>query len=200
MKLINLLLPSVCVGCENLGEPLCEDCFKSIQALPRRIHRGLSGWAFVDYSATAVRLINCFKERGRTALLSRLCALTDGIELPSDLVLVGLPSSLRNTRKRGFVPGVELARGLALRHGVQHADALRFERVLIDQAGLAKSEREKNLSCSMTARPVAGRVWLVDDVVTTGASIREAARAFEDVGVKVDGFLAIAETLAKNDV
>jgi predicted amidophosphoribosyltransferase len=51
----------------------------------------------------------------------------------------------------------------------------------------------------MLARPIDELVVLVDDVVTTGASLREAERAMKAAGNQVLGFLTIAETLLKTD-
>jgi len=52
----------------------------------------------------------------------------------------------------------------------------------------------------MLAKPVSGAVVLVDDVVTTGASLREAARAMAAAGNQVVGFVTIAETILRNDI
>jgi predicted amidophosphoribosyltransferase len=50
----------------------------------------------------------------------------------------------------------------------------------------------------MVAKPLNRPVVLVDDVVTTGATLLEGRRALMQAGVEVIGFVTIAETLAKS--
>lgn len=199
MQILETLLPSTCVGCRKVGKPICDSCLSELQPAPRRVDRGVSGWAAIDYGAVATSAINAFKERGRTALLGEFCRLVDEIELPSGCVLVGLPSATAATRKRGFVPAELLAERLARRRSLRSTHALVFSRKIFDQAGLSKVEREANLIGSMLAKPVHGPIMLVDDVITTGASMREASRAMTAAGNQVVGFITIAETILKID-
>jgi predicted amidophosphoribosyltransferase len=163
------------------------------------VERGVSGWAAVDYGAVATSAINAFKERGRTALVGDFCRLVDQIELPEGCVLVGLPSATSATRKRGFVPAELFAERLARRRSLRSAHGLVFSRKIADQSALSKADREANLAGSMLAKPLQGLIVLVDDVITTGASMREAARAMAAAGNQVVGFITIAETILKID-
>jgi predicted amidophosphoribosyltransferase len=164
------------------------------------VDRGIIGWAAIDYGDAAARLINVFKEQGRTGLATVLCQLAEHCEIPKGVTLVGLPSSARSIRQRGYVPAVLIAKTLARSRGLESQDLMRFANSVQDQAGLSREQRAKNLEGSMRVRGKPdGVVWLVDDVVTTGASMREAARALAEAGCTVGGFLAIAETVAKND-
>jgi predicted amidophosphoribosyltransferase len=199
MQLLETLLPSTCVSCRKVGRTLCDNCLAELAARPREVDRGIKGWSAIDYSATATSAINAFKEHGRTALLSEFCKLIDSIEMPENAILVGLPSSTQATRKRGFVPAELLADRLARRRSVRSAHALVFGRKIADQALLSRNQREANLAGSMLAKPLSGPVVLVDDVVTTGASLREAARAMAAAGNQVAGFITIAETILKID-
>jgi predicted amidophosphoribosyltransferase len=121
----------------------------------------------------------------------------DALEIPPNCILVGLPSSSRATRKRGFVPAELFAERLARRRSLPHASALTFTRKIADQALLSKSQREANLSGAMIAKPLSKPVILVDDVITTGSSMREAARAMFATGNQVLGFVTLAETVLK---
>jgi predicted amidophosphoribosyltransferase len=78
-------------------------------------------------------------------------------------------------------------------------NVLAFGRVVADQSRLGSRERHDNLSGSMKASPrVNGQlVILVDDIVTTGATILEAARAIRQEGGQVLGFVTFSETLLK---
>ena len=92
-----------------------------------------------------------------------------------------------------------MAERLARRRSVRSAHALVFARKIADQALLSREQREVNLAGSMLAKPLSGPVVLIDDVVTTGASLREAARAMAAAGNQVAGFITIAETILKID-
>lgn len=117
------------------------------------------------------------------------------------VTLVPMPSSRANYVKRGFTPAKLLAahaNRLAGRPFVIRS-LLRFSRVVDDQSKLNIEQRRVNLAGSMTAtRTLSGiRVLLFDDVVTTGATLLEAARALTEAGAEVLGFVTFSETLLK---
>ncbi|MFJ5549671.1 ComF family protein [Streptomyces sp. NPDC093225] len=104
------------------------------------------------------------------------------------LVLVPVPSSRRAVRARGHDPvrGMALVAARELRRvgvAARVAPVLRQRRVVADQAALGARERFANLAGALELRPggarlpADGRVVLVDDLMTTGASLAEAARA-----------------------
>nr|WP_238338389.1 phosphoribosyltransferase family protein [Pedococcus badiiscoriae] len=109
------------------------------------------------------------------------------------VLLVPVPSSRASVRARGDAPLVELAaravKGFAADEAVV-APVLRPRRRVADQAGLGARERAVNLEHSMTvqprwAQPVEGAVCVVlDDVLTTGATVVEAARALRSGGAQ----------------
>lgn len=107
------------------------------------------------------------------------------------LLLVPVPSSAAARRRRGDAPLTVLAASVSQRftdHELVLADALKPRRRVADQAGLNARERAANLEHSMAVRPrwepvVAGSACVVvDDVLTTGATLVEAARALRSSG------------------
>ncbi|MET9099731.1 ComF family protein [Streptomyces antibioticus] len=107
---------------------------------------------------------------------------------PGDVLLVPVPSTPATTRSRGHDPARRIAlvaAGELRRAGlaVRVAAVLRQRRAVADQAGLSARERLENLMGALTVVPGGARVLgggpvvLVDDLVTTGASLAEAARA-----------------------
>ncbi|MEU3844980.1 ComF family protein [Streptomyces sp. NPDC028635] len=110
------------------------------------------------------------------------------------VLLVPVPSARAAVRARGHDPARRIALAAAgeLRRGgmpVRVAAVLRQRRAVADQAGLDSRERLANLSGALAVVPGGGRllaqgpVVLVDDLMTTGASLGEAARAVRDTGV-----------------
>jgi predicted amidophosphoribosyltransferase len=113
-------------------------------------------------------------------------------------ILVPIPSSPANTKKRGFSHTSIMARALARRvAGASSRELLKSARVRLDQVGLSPSDRVKNLEGAFRAdlrgfqdrvRPVV----LVDDVLTSGASVAEAIACLRASGVEVAGFFVFA--------
>lgn len=121
------------------------------------------------------------------------------------VLLVPAPSSRRARRERGYDPVGELARRCALalrRRGadVRAVPALVHGRRVADQAHLGVEERARNLAGAVRVgrgwgRELAGqRCLVVDDVVTTGATLLECVRALREVGALVVGAAAVAGT------
>uniref|UniRef100_UPI00358F2BEB ComF family protein n=1 Tax=Streptomyces canus TaxID=58343 RepID=UPI00358F2BEB len=113
----------------------------------------------------------------------------DGLGVP--VLLVPVPSARRAVRARGHDPARRIALAAAgeLRRAGMHARVvavLRQRRWVADQSGLNSRQRLENLAGALTVVPGGGRllaeglVVLVDDLMTTGASLAEAARAVRE--------------------
>ncbi|MFC5752967.1 ComF family protein [Actinomadura rugatobispora] len=148
------------------------------------------------------------KERARTSLavpLGRALArsVRSAVSLSEPLVVVPVPSSRRSVRLRGHDPTRRMAE-VAVRE-LQNAgapvtllQALRHRRKVADQASLPASRRASNLAGALEplpGLPLAGRaVVLADDVITTGSTLVEAARALRTSGAQVLAAAAVAAT------
>ena len=167
-------------------------------AFQREIATGL---AATNFSPEVSKLLVAFKDRGQFALARQLGKLmeplTEQIRQISDCVyLVPAPSRIQNFTKRGFHPSLLLARQLALRvPTAKILNCLRLDTRVLDQVGLSASDRMNNLAGSMTLnQSVSGKtVFLVDDVVTTGATITEAWKVISLGGATLLGALVVSE-------
>ena len=200
VSLLDAFVPTFCISCKAVGSLFCESCRAEIKLNLHPVERGgFLGWSTHNLDSYLGNLILAFKERGKTALSSYLAnlaipALETFRERPFNLV--ALPTSRAAFARRGFDANRVLAKAVAKRTGLTLNDSvLRLSRQPGDQRGLSSDQRVQNLSGSMVARKGRGRVLLVDDVVTTGASVLEGRRALLEAGFEVAGFITIAETL-----
>ncbi len=160
---------------------------------------GLPAVAAGAYAGALRTALIGYKERGRRDLARPLGALLGrGVALgPPAVLLVPVPSAARIARARGGDHVLRLARVAARCNAADVVTALQLDRPVQDSAGLGWRERAANLAGAMTAstppRPGAGAV-IVDDIVTTGATLREAARALEAAGWTVRGAAVVAAT------
>ncbi len=210
----DLVAPVCCAGCADPGAWLCPSCASGLDGPGRLVEPqprppGLPAVAAVAAYEGAVRsLLLAHKERGVLRLARPLGAAVAASvrSLPAGsspaarppLVLVPVPSSRASVRDRGHDPTARLAVAAADVLGLPVRRGLRQARRVRDQAGLTASERAANLSGALVVRP--GRlppgtaVVLIDDVLTTGASLSEAARAVRAAGCPVLGAAVVAAT------
>lgn len=218
----DLVLGSVCAVCARPGRLLCPACDRALPrrgapAWPTPTPPGLAPpFAAGEYGGPLRALVNAHKER-RAFVLARplghvlASVVADllreegrpGPDRGAPVVLVPVPSRRAVVRARGHDPLLRLTRHAAarLRRGGSPAVVHRLLRpagAVRDQAGLDAAERAVNLAGSLRAARGGGRAGpglvVVDDVLTTGATAREAQRALEDAGHRVRGIATVAAT------
>lgn len=104
--------------------------------------------------------------------------------------LVPVPSSKASQRRRGRSFTVDLTQQISLRTAIPLNDCLTLSRRVSDQSGLSRIERVSNLKGAFALKSnaiVRGELILIDDVVTTGATLREASRALNSQGFHAIG-------------
>ncbi|MEV6654583.1 ComF family protein [Streptomyces sp. NPDC051219] len=206
-EIAGLVLPVDCGGCGLPRTALCDDCRGALCGAPPRRVRPVpepAGLPVVHAAAPyedAVRaVLLAHKERGALGLAGVLGqalagAVRAGLPLSCAdvLVLVPVPSSRKALRARGHDPArrIALAASAELRRTgtpARVAAVLRQRRVVADQSGLGARQRLANLRGALEVGEgrgrllEGGRVVLVDDLMTTGASLAEAARALDAAG------------------
>lgn len=195
-ELSQLIFPTRCYGCNRLGISICTDCrrewiphYYKTHSKELRIHSG------VIYTDTASKIIMAAKEnsiKGADELLiSAVIHVLQKARLNSHYFqLVPVPSSKASQRRRGRSFIVDLTHHISDLTGIAMNDCLQLTRRVSDQSGLSKSQRATNLEGAFAVKPsaiVRGELILIDDVVTTGATLREAARALNSQGFHAVG-------------
>ncbi|GEP38734.1 hypothetical protein NPS01_23970 [Nocardioides psychrotolerans] len=219
----DLVLGGSCVGCDRPGRLLCPSCRLDLPttARPRWPTPSPPGlvtpFAPTDYDGVARAMVLGLKERRMLALARPLASLLAAsvaaavAEVEGAVVLVPVPSRASSVRQRGHDPTYTITRLAASTLAAGGADVvagrlLRLRPGVLDQAGLDAVGRSANLHGSMTCPTAAlralavrrsrARVVVCDDVLTTGATAREAQRALEAVGLEVRA-IAVATATRK---
>jgi predicted amidophosphoribosyltransferase len=186
------LFPAACVACDVPGPALCHCCAPaSCDAVVFAID-GIPAFALGAYDGALRRAVVAMKA-GRRDPLDAFAELL-AARAPLDGVLVPLPTSRARRAGRGFDQSVELARRVAARRGVPCAE-------LVDKRGEAQEGlgRRDRLAAEgrFRLRPdvtLPAAVTLLDDVCTTGATARDAARLLRAAGVSVRRIVVVARS------
>jgi len=202
---VDLYLGGQCHGCAAPGRSPCPACSQGLEPHPQSIWRpgfdvpAVAALAYDD----ADDFIIAYKDNQAWQLTAplgvALGAAVAQVASGSSVVLVPVPSSPDAVRKRGFDHTATLAQWVARRSGYRWSPLLRRTKTTPDQAGLTAASRRAVQIGSMRARPPSpGRpsppLVVVDDVITTGATMVEAVRALREAGHHVFGAAAVAFT------
>lgn len=203
----DLLLGARCAGCGAPAPALCRACACAVRPTPRVVRdRPCRVAAAGEYDLVLRDAVIAWKERGRLTLerpLAHLLAASIvALDPPAAVTLVPIPSPPDRRRARGADVVHDLARvasRLLKRVGLNARvmPALQTTGRVRDQAGLSAADRQINLRGAFAVRRVPpDSVIVVDDVVTTGATLTEAVRMLRGRGVPVVGAGVIAHRLA----
>lgn len=208
LALVELAAPSTCAGCGAAGTRWCPDCAVVLAATTPRPWTPTPRppgfpptWTGPTYAGPVRAAVVAWKEQDRVELTPVLATVLRAVLAEAiagsaphtaaalhhaPVALVPAPSAPRSIRTRGRRPVPELAAAAGRSDLV--VDALRLTRRVQDQAGLSAQQRSANLQRAVAVRPGAAAALrgvpcvVVDDVVTTGATLAECTRALRAAG------------------
>lgn len=198
---LDLFLGARCSACGSSGPSLCTGCLARLNEEPAHlVERETLDFTVVaanDYRPVLEHVIPRFKDDGALHLARVLgdrlaTTIVPGSVAPGTL-LVPIPSRPSAVRRRGYDHARRLVRAAARTSGIGWRPLLRRAESGGSQRRLGAELRKRNLRGHMVARAVGSPVLLVDDVVTTGATLAEAARAVRQAGMQVVGASVLAD-------
>jgi predicted amidophosphoribosyltransferase len=190
-SLLDLLYPSNCVVCGVAPSPLCQFCQRPAEARQSSV-AGLKLRYSQNLDSELLQIMRAFKDRKLVALSGYLANQLDAAMEKAQFEYFAVPPTNRsNFRKRGFHP---------IQHLVDRSSILGSKtqvrpqtiRQVRDQRELNRADRAANLRGSLAFPAGSGQLLIVDDVVTTGATVDEMARAARAAGYQPMGICAIA--------
>jgi ComF family protein len=201
--IVDAFVPARCAGCGAIArEPICAPCRERLLALPAPpdSRRDGGSWtaAFV-YEEPLRAIIHRAKYRGERAALHALVTMavdriTQRQRLRGDGI-VTVPLGRRRRRQRGYNQAEVVAVAIAARCDLRLLTGLVRVRETRPQAERHAAARRVNLAGAFAWRGAAlngARVWLADDVITTGATASEAAGALRGAGASQVNVVALA--------
>jgi ComF family protein len=213
---VDALFPPRCAGCGRRGHWVCRYCAEELeQIIPPFCQRCGEPWgracrcAHLAPSLDRVRsaawydgwlrtAIQHFKYEGEFARTEHLAELLQPLvsEFGQRVQLVPVPLHPSRRRQRGYNQAERVAKALARSSGCDVADVLERSRATIQQVGLPATERYLNVrdafAVSGSASISGGRFVLIDDVMTTGATLGACASALHGAGASWVGALTVA--------
>lgn len=218
--LLHLIAPHDCIVCGREGYVICDYCSDQIAgSIPSRCFLCLRAtsfsstcdacrtrssirclWACGVYAGELKNALHQYKFEGKRAAANDFVKMMSAAlpYLPPKTIVVHVPTATSRVRIRGFDQAKLLARSLAVDKGLLYADVLR-RTGQTRQLGLGRQDRiasTKNIYEVKNADLVRGAsIVLVDDIVTTGATLSEAARVLRKAGAAHIDAVVVAQTM-----
>jgi ComF family protein len=183
VAVLDAIAPVRCGACGDSGQALCEGCATAIDATPQPLLPGAR--AAFAYEDEVRQVLHHGKFRdGRAALRALAWLGAARLSPPQNAVVVAVPLAGRRLAERGYNQAGVVAAAFAGFHRLPVADLLARTRETPPQSTLDRPARQASVAGAFTATSdaTATRVWLIDDVLTTGATSKAATGALLQAG------------------
>ena len=194
----DLVFTPSCINCTKLGLALCKTCSDRIQVEVRsdltelnsvRCAGEYSGWLrdrLIQYKSG-----NHLLGRGLAELILAKCS-----DQLKNCMLVPIPTSKAKLAQRQIDLVGNLAKYLTrFEPSIQLKSVLQLTKEIPDQVGLSEAQRSKNLkNAFVSTQFLSGAIIVLDDVVTTGATISSAAIALKNAGAQSVSAIGLCTT------
>lgn len=205
MYCVNELFPTVCALCGKAGSGLCAECYPaelgSWQSCDHPLLTNLPVFYLKEYTDPTFRsLIAAIKYRDRPdiipVVINRRCGY---LPLTRDTVLVPVPLSRSHFAHRGYNQSALISATLATQYRCQLDNSLLRRPLFRTTHAVGASRAVRLQTHQMQVRPrhklPQRGVVVVDDVITTGGTTRDAVVALRAAGYLVRGVVALGRTV-----
>lgn len=177
---------------------LCDKCLEALPFLEERLltEKRLPVYALFRENPLTAKMIQGLKYReerywgdvfGKIGAEFLICEKLHGVDY-----ICAVPTSPKKRRLRGYNPPELVARKIASELNVEYFEGLHLQKKMKDQIGLTAKERRDNVRDGFGADPVRGRILLVDDTYTTGATLSSCSETLIASGAEeVIGFVCM---------
>ena len=205
-KPLEFIAPHHCCGCDKIGTLLCDNCKFNIVSEQNFVciacHKPTSGswlcktcktdydraWVVNERNGVLQRLIGLFKfERARSAYRYLGDLLLEVLpELPVETVIVPVPTTSSRIRERGYDHMLLIAKYIAKSRGIDVRQLLsrKTDSKQRQMSAVDRKRQAKNAFCVSGDIDPEKTYLIIDDVITTGSTIKYAAKCLKKAGAK----------------
>ena len=206
LSLKDLIYPRFCISCQKYGDFICLKCKASWFVKPRKTKIvGIDHYFVEDYNEYSARIILASKESGNKIAINLLAnAVAKSISFAvsekkfrAQINLVSIPSQKNIIRSRGrdhisdLISQVVVALS-GMGFTANYLPILSLAKKSKDQSTLNSGERLVNMQNAFIVNNSLNSqegIFLIDDLITTGASIKEGVRALTEAKITVNGIV-----------